>query len=98
MALALPPLASVAIRRRPGTTSRKSSSPLAGNIGLLQRQAGNVASRSGQARNQAAANRVSATANTIGIADVACFTAGTAPPAVTMTSTLSRTNSAAISG
>ena len=38
-----------------------------------------------------------ATANTIGITDVVCFAAGTAPPAVTITSTLSRTNSVAIS-
>ena len=38
-----------------------------------------------------------ATANTIGMTDVACFAATTAVPAVTMTSTLSRTNSAAIS-
>ena len=39
-----------------------------------------------------------ATAKTIGMTDVACFAARTAAvPAVTMTSTLSRTNSAAIS-
>ena len=38
-----------------------------------------------------------ATPNTMGMLEVACFTAGTALPDVTMTSTLSRTNSAAIS-
>ena len=37
-----------------------------------------------------------ATANTMGMTDVTCFAAGTASPDVTMTSTLSRTNSAAI--
>jgi hypothetical protein len=35
--------------------------------------------------------------NTIGMTDVACFAAGTPAPAVKMTSTLRRTNSAAIS-
>ena len=35
--------------------------------------------------------------NTIGMTDVACFAATAAAPTVTMTSTLSRTNSAAIS-
>ena len=39
-----------------------------------------------------------ATPKTIGIAVVTCLIAGTAPPDVRMTSTLSRTNSAAISG
>ena len=38
-----------------------------------------------------------ATANTIGMTDVACFAAGTPAPVVTMTSTFSLTNSAAIS-
>ena len=38
-----------------------------------------------------------ASAKTIGITDVACFAAFAPNPAVTMTSTLSRTNSAAIS-
>ncbi len=38
-----------------------------------------------------------ATAKTIGISDVACFNVGTAAPVVTITSTFSRTNSAAIS-
>src|SRR5213080_3041439 len=38
-----------------------------------------------------------ATAKTIGMTDVACLTVGTALPTVTMTSTFSRTNSAAIS-
>ena len=72
--------------------------PLASKIGLLDRQAGDVAARSRQARDQAGADRVSATAKTIGMTDVACFAARTAAvPDVTMTSTLSRTNSAAIS-
>src|SRR5262247_1168854 len=39
-----------------------------------------------------------ATAKTIGMTVVACLAGSTAPPVVTMTSTLSRTNSAAISG
>jgi hypothetical protein len=38
-----------------------------------------------------------ASANTIGIVEVACFAATSALPTVTMTSTLSRTNSAAVS-
>ena len=38
-----------------------------------------------------------ASANTMGITDVTCFVAGTARPDVTITSTLSRTSSAAIS-
>jgi hypothetical protein len=38
-----------------------------------------------------------ANAKTIGITDVACFVARTAPPDVTIISTLSRTNSVAIS-
>jgi hypothetical protein len=38
-----------------------------------------------------------ATANTMGMTDVACFAAGTPAPVVTMTSTFSLTNSAAIS-
>src|SRR6516165_9740355 len=38
-----------------------------------------------------------ATANTMGMTDVTCFAAGTASPDVTITSTLSPTNSAAIS-
>jgi hypothetical protein len=36
-------------------------------------------------------------AKTIGMVDVACFKVGAAPPDMTMTSTLSRTNSAEIS-
>jgi hypothetical protein len=71
---------------------------LADGIGALDRQAGDVAARSSQTRDQAGPNRVDAAANTTGMTAVACFAARVGGVAtVTMTSTLSRTNSAAFS-
>src|SRR5262245_61882119 len=67
---------------------------LASSIGQLGRQASDVAARVRQARDHARSGSA-ATANTIGITDVACLTTRAAPPDVTMTSTLSLTNSAA---
>ena len=88
----------IANRRRPGTTSRSNSSFLPASIRYLVRQTGDVAARSSQTRDQARPDRVRAAANTIGMTDVACFAARVGGVAtVTMTSTLSRTNSAAFS-
>ena len=87
----------IANRRRPGTTSRKSSSRLPARSVDWYRQASDVAARPRQTRDEAGANRVRYSAKTIGMTDVACFAARTALPPVTMTSTFSRTNSAAIS-
>jgi hypothetical protein len=71
--------------------------PLAGDISALVRQPGDVATRSRQARDEAAANRVIQQCEND--RDDRCrLLCGVVPnPAVTMTSTLSRTNSAAIS-
>ena len=92
----LPTLAMIANRRRPGTTSRNSSSRLpARSVARVDRP---VTLPPGRARlaTRPVPTGSPATANTIGMADVACFAATTfAVPAVTMTSTLSRTNSAA---
>src|SRR5262249_56457708 len=71
--------------------------PLAGKIGGLGRQAGDVAARSRQAGTRPGPTGSFAAANPIGITDVTSFAASTAPPTVTITSTLSRPNSAAIS-
>ena len=92
-------LAMIASRRSPGDDLAQEFEPLAGKIGLLQRQAGDVAARPRKARDQSGADRVSPpSSNTIGMTDVACFAATTgALRCVTMTSTFSRTNSAAIS-
>ena len=94
----LPTLAMIANRRRPGTTSRKSSSRLpARSVDWIDRP---VTLPPGRARlaTRPVPTGSAAIAKTIGMTDVACFAAMTAAvPAVTMTSTLSRTNSAAIS-
>ena len=72
--------------------------PFAGDLDLQQRQPGDITARSRQTGNEFVSNRVPATAKTIGIVDVACFTTATiGVPDVTITSTLRRTNSAAIS-
>ena len=71
---------------------------LASKIGLLERQAGDVAARSRQTRDQAGADRVRR--HREDDRDDRCrllCREDCAVPAVTMTSTLSRTNSAAIS-
>src|SRR5262249_52696082 len=72
---------------------------LTGKIDRLVRQAGDVAPRSRQAGHEIIADRVSPTElKTIGIANVACFAARTSGVEwVTMTLTLSRTNSTRIS-
>jgi hypothetical protein len=65
---------------------------------LLERQAGDAAARPRQTRDEVVANGSPAAANTIGMTDVACLAARTGGVlCVRMTSTLSRTNSAAIS-
>ena len=89
----------IANRRRPGTTSRKSSSRLPGrSADWFDRP---VTLPPGRAR---LATRPVPTGSatdpkTIGMTDVACFAAMTAAvPPVTITLTFSRTNSATISG
>jgi hypothetical protein len=68
----------------------------AGKIGLLERYARDVATRSRQSDDKAGADRVSP-AKTIGITDVASLAAGTlAVPLETTMSTFCRTNSATI--
>ena len=54
----LPTLAMIANRRRPGTTSRRTSEFLATSIRYLVRQAGDVAARSRQTRDQSGPDRV----------------------------------------
>ena len=87
----------IAKRRRPGTTTRKSSTRLPARSAAWDDKP--VTLPPGRARlgTSLEPSGSFAAANTIGIADVACFAASTAPPTVTITSTLSRTNSAAIS-
>ena len=86
----------IANRRRPGRTSRNSSSRLPGrSVCWFDRP---VTLPPGRAR--LATRPVptgSPSTKTIGMTDVACFAATAALPPATMTSTLSRTNSAAIS-
>ena len=98
-ALAIPTLAKIANRRRPGTTSCNSSTRLpAASVNWFDRP---VMLPPGRARLSTTPMPTgSATAaNTIGMADVPCFAARIfAVACVTMTSTLSRTNSAMISG
>src|SRR5262249_13482921 len=87
----------IANRRRSGKTLRKSSSRLPARSGawtdspvMLPPGRARLATRPPPTGSPAAAN-------TIGITDVACLAASTAPPRVTITSTLSPTNSVAIS-
>src|SRR5262249_37120096 len=87
----------IANLRRPGAASRKISSlllPVSAN--WVDRP---VTLPPGRARlaTRPVPSGSAATANTIGITDVACLTTRAATPDVTMTSTLSLTNSAAIS-
>ena len=87
----------IAKRRRLGSTSRKSSIRLpASSVDWTDRP---VALPPGCASEATMPLPTGSTAlaNTIGIVEVACFAAATAVPTVTMTSTLSRTNSVAIS-
>ena len=70
--------------------------PFPADAVLEQREACDVAARPLQARNEAAANRVCAVTNTIGIVRVACLSGATVvPPAAKITSGASATNSAA---
>ena len=91
-------MARIANRRRPGTTSRKSSSRLpAASDPWLDRP---VTLPPGRAKlaTRPLPTGSPAVANTIGITDVACFAARTVGVlCVRITSTFSRTNSAAIS-
>jgi len=71
---------------------------LATSVRHLVRQTGDVAARSRQTRDQASPDRTFAAANTIGMTAVARFAARLGGVVdVTMTSTLSRTSSAAFS-
>ena len=93
-------IADIGDDRQPAETGKhlaQKFDPLAGKIGRLDRQAGDVAARPRETATKPLPTGSAASANTIGIVEVACFAAGTAVPTVTMTSTLSRTNSAAIS-
>jgi hypothetical protein len=87
----------IANRRRPGTTSRKSSSRLpARSVVCIDRPVTLPPGRTKLATRPLPTGSPAA-AKTIGITDVACFAATTfAGVDVTMTPTLSRTNSAAI--
>ena len=93
----MPTLDKIANRRKPGRTSRKSSSRLPARSGAWNDRP--VILPPGRARltTKPLPSGSSAKAKTIGMTDVACFAARTAAPPVTMTSTLSRTNSAAMS-
>src|SRR5215831_15719245 len=90
-----PALASIASRLRPGMISRRSAILL--ETISLDCSDNPVTLPPGRARllTKPLASGSTATANTTGIAEVACLTAGIALPAV-MTSTFCRTNSAAI--
>src|SRR5215472_13704896 len=80
----------IANRRRPGTTSRKSSSRLAArSAAWFDRPVMLPPGRARLATRPVPSGSV-ATANTIGMTEVACFAATTEAPAVTMRSTFSR--------
>src|SRR5215472_5811574 len=93
--LALPIIAK---RRRPGTASRNSSILLPGrSVARTDRPVTLPPGRASDATRPVPTGSP-ANAKTIGITDVVCFAAATCGvPDVTMTSILSRTNSAAIS-
>jgi hypothetical protein len=69
---------------------------LASKVGRLVRQAGDVAARSRLEATNPLPTGSFAEPNAIGMSDVLCSAARTAPPDVTMTSTLNWTKSAAI--
>jgi hypothetical protein len=82
----------IATRRRPGT--RRAIAQVACSVGCLQRQASGIAARSREGFDHTDADRSPIDANTIGMADVACFAATVGAVAdVTMTFTFRRTNS-----
>src|SRR5262249_8427821 len=87
-----------ASRRRPGTTSRKSSSRLPARSGVRTDRPVTLPPGRARLATRPVPTGSPITADTIGISAVACFAATTGGVAyVTITSTLSRTNSAAIS-
>jgi len=94
----MPATTKIAKRRRPGTTERKSSRRLPARSAVwLDRPVTLPPGRARLATRPLATGSV-ADAKTIGMTDVACLAARTGGvPLVKMTSTLSRTNSAAIS-
>src|SRR5262249_55030481 len=93
----LPTWAMIANRRRSGTTSRNSSRRLpARSVDWSDRPVMLPPGRDRLATKPLPTGSF-ATANTIGMTDVACFAARSAVPDVTMTSTFSWTSSAAIS-
>ena len=82
-------LTMIAKRRRSRNDLAQQFESLAGKIGCLDRQTGDVAARSRQLATRPVPTGSPAAANTIGMTDVACFAARTAAvPDVTMTSTL----------
>src|SRR6266446_2796379 len=96
--MGLPILAMIAKRRRLGTTSRKSSSRLPARSADWFDSPVTLPPGRARLATRPVPTGSPAVAKTIGMTDVACFAATTAAvPAVTMTLTLSRTNSAAIS-
>src|SRR5215467_2136648 len=87
----------IANRRSRGTTSRKSSTRLPARSDCWVDWPVTLPPGCARLATRPPPTGSSATAKTMGMTDVACFNVATAGPFVTMTSTLSRTNSAAIS-
>jgi hypothetical protein len=85
----------IAKPRRPGRTSRKSSTSLPARSGAwIDRPVTLPLGRAKLATKPLATGSLP-NGNIMGMTDVTCFTAGTAVPGVTITSTFSSTNSAA---
>src|SRR5262245_19299228 len=94
----LPKLPMIAKRRRSGTTSRKSSSRLDAVSACWSDRPVTLPPGRAREATRPVPTGSPAVANTIGMTDVACFAATVGGVEdVTMTSTFSRTNSAAIS-
>jgi hypothetical protein len=88
----------IAKRRRPGVTSRKSSIRLPARSGAWPDSPVMLPPGRAKLSTKPVPSGSFAAPNTIGMTDVTCFAARAASfPPVTMTSTLSRTKSAAIS-
>jgi hypothetical protein len=87
----------IAKRRRWGTTSRKSSTRLPARSDCWFDSPVTLPFGRARLATRPPPTGSVAIGKTMGMTAVACFTVGTASPFVTMTSTLSRTNSAAIS-
>ncbi len=86
----------IAKLRRRGRTSRKSSTRLPARSGAWTDRPVTLPPGRAKLATKPLATGSLPIANTMGITDVACLTAGTAVPTVTMTLTFSSTNSAAI--